>query len=82
MAPEALLNLSAGSAYANIVRVRSTQMVQLNRIEPRDPANSYLIRKLKGEGITGARMPQGAPPLSDGVLALFDRWVLEGAKRR
>jgi hypothetical protein len=82
VAPAAHLNLSAGSAYANIVRVRSTQMPQLNRIEPRDPANSYLIRKLKGEVITGARMPQGAPPLSDGVLALFDRWVLEGAKRR
>ncbi len=57
-------------------------MPMLNRIQPRDPANSYLRRKLKGEGITGDRMPSGAPPLSDGVLAVFDRWVLEGAKRR
>ena len=81
-APAALLNLSTGAARASIVGVRSTQLPTLNRIEPRDPANSYLIRKLEGEGITGARMPQGAPPLSDGMLALFDRWVLEGAKRR
>ena len=82
ISPAALLNLSAGAAYTNIVRVRSTQMLLFNRIQPRDPVNSYLIRKVKGENITGARMPQGSPPLSDGVLAMFDRWVLEGAKRQ
>ena len=82
LSSEAFMNLSAGAAYVNIVRVRSIQMPLLSRVQPRDPANSYLMRKLKGEGITGARMPQGAPPLSDGVLAMFDRWVLEGAKRR
>ena len=78
--PQALLNLTAGAAYGNIVNVPSSQMLGLNRITPGDPDNSYLIRKLKGTGIIGARMPQNAPPLSDIVIGMFETWVIEGAE--
>src|SRR6185295_18457400 len=50
--------LSAGRAYASIVNVRSVENPSIDRIEPLDPANSYLYRKINGAGITGDRMPQ------------------------
>ncbi|MFQ5742120.1 MAG: hypothetical protein ACE5HV_00885 [Acidobacteriota bacterium] len=75
------MNLSAGSAFDNIVNVPSNEMPQLFRIEPNDPDNSYLIRKIKGVNITGGRMPLGRAPLSDEVIQMFVTWVEEGAKR-
>ena len=74
------LDLSAGNALGNIVNVPSRQNGSLDRIEPGDPDNSYLIRKLKGTGITGSRMPLGASALSADVIALFETWVREGAR--
>ena len=80
-APAELLNLSAGSAYDNIVDVPSLQMLALRRIDPGDPAASYLIRKLKDQEIIGQRMPSNAPALSEAVIALFEAWTLAGAER-
>jgi hypothetical protein len=48
-------------------------------IVPGRPADSMLIKKIKGTG-DGARMPMGRPPLSDDVIAKFEKWVAEGAK--
>jgi hypothetical protein len=73
------LDLRQGSAYGNIVNVASTEMTSLFRIEPGDPDNSYLIRKIKGVGISGSRMPFGGPFLSNAVIAKFETWVNEGA---
>ncbi|MBI1901950.1 MAG: hypothetical protein HYS13_12675 [Planctomycetia bacterium] len=47
-------------------------------IAPGKPAESILIRKLKGQA--GDRMPLNAQPLSDDVIAKFEKWVAEGAK--
>ncbi len=42
-------------------------------------AESLLIKKLKGEGIEGQRMPAGGrPPLSDESIALIAKWIDEG----
>ena len=71
--------LVAGQAYNNIVNRPSVEMPQLMRIKPLDPANSYLYRKITGAGITGDRMPQTLPPLSDAQIALIRNWIRRGA---
>ncbi len=71
--------LSPGRAYALIVGVPSTEMPSLHRIAPDDVANSYLYRKITGAGITGARMPQGGPYLSDAQIRLVRDWIRRGA---
>lgn len=73
------LILSAGSAYANIVSVPSVELPQIHRVTPNDPANSYLYRKVTGVGITGDRMPQASPALTDAEIALIRDWIRRGA---
>jgi CHRD domain len=76
--PAAGQNLTAGQAFANIVGVPSTQSPSLNRIEPFDPDNSYLIRKI--EGNAGNRMPLGRDPLSPDIINTLRQWITEGAQ--
>ena len=71
--------LTAGNSYAAIVGVNSNQMPSLKRIAPSDPANSYLYRKITGAGITGDRMPQGGPYLTDAQTKLVRDWIRRGA---
>jgi CHRD domain-containing protein len=71
--------LSSGRAYDQIVNVPSVEMPDLARVKPNDPANSYLYRKITGAGITGDRMPQGLPPLSDAQISLIRDWIRRGA---
>ena len=73
------LILTAGRAYANTVNVQSSQMASLQRVQPNDPQNSYLYRKLTGAGITGERMPLQLPPLPDDKLRLVRDWIRRGA---
>ena len=71
--------LVAGQAYANTVNHPSVEMPQLMRVLPNDPANSYLYRKITGTGITGDRMPQTLPPLTDAQIKLVRDWIRRGA---
>lgn len=71
--------LTAGNAYANVVNVPSVEMPSLVRVKPNDPASSYLYRKITGAGITGDRMPQSLPPLSDDKIKLVRDWIRRGA---
>lgn len=71
--------LIAGQAYANIVNRPATQNSALNRIQPGDPDNSYLYRKILGAGINGERMPQGGPYLNDAQIQLVRNWIRRGA---
>ncbi len=81
--------LSEGRAYASIVRVPSNQMPQLFRIDPADTftpgtgggptSSSYLFRKIVGAGITGDRMPQGGPYLTQAQINLIRDWIRRGA---
>jgi hypothetical protein len=73
------LILTAGRAYASTVGVASSQMPQLRRVAPSDPSNSYLYRKITGAGITGDRMPQGGPYLTDAQIKLVRDWIRRGA---
>lgn len=71
--------LTPGRAYASIVNVASVEMPSLARVQPNDPANSYLYRKITGAGITGERMPLSLPPLSDEKIKLVRDWIRRGA---
>jgi hypothetical protein len=71
--------LSPGRAYAMTVGVASIEIPNLMRVTPGDPASSYLYRKITGSGITGDRMPQGGPFLSDAQTKLVRDWIRRGA---
>jgi len=73
------LVLISGRAFANTVGVASVEMPSLLRVAPGDPAASYLYRKIAGSGITGDRMPQNQPPLSEQQLGLVRDWIRRGA---
>lgn len=71
--------LTAGRSFSNTVGVTSNQNPSLRRVAPNDPANSYLYRKIVGSGITGDRMPQAGPTLSDAQTKLVRDWIRRGA---
>lgn len=73
------LVLAPGRAYDQTVGRPSVEMPQLSRIQPGDFANSYLYRKITGSGITGDRMPQGGPNLTDAQTKLVRDWIRRGA---
>lgn len=49
-------------------------------ILPGKPADSLIIKKLKGTAADGQRMPLNQPALADAVIAKFEKWIEEGAK--
>ncbi len=49
-------------------------------IEPGASAESYLVKKMRGTGIEGQRMPLGKAPLPNDVIAIVARWIDEGAR--
>ena len=72
------LVLSEGQAYGNLVDVpaQGPQSLMIMRIKPGLPDSSYLVWKIEGrQGITGQRMPRGAPPLSQGEIDAVIRWI-------
>jgi len=77
--PASGLDLSS-SAYSKIVNVSSRQRAALFLIKPLDPDNSYLIHKIKGDDISGSRMPLGRTPLTVDVIALIENWIRQGAQ--
>jgi hypothetical protein len=76
-----LMNLTSGNAYRSLVGVRSTVRPGETRVIPGDPANSYLIRKLRGgPNIVGGRMPlSNGPFLTEGQVQVIERWIEVGA---
>jgi hypothetical protein len=80
-APEGL-QLEAGQSYENLVGVRSVERPELFRVQPGDPDNSYLIRKLEGgPDIVGGQMPLNRPPLDQEVINSIRVWISRGAER-
>jgi len=49
-------------------------------IVPGRGSDSLLVKKLRGVGIEGQRMPLGKAPLPDDQIALIARWIDEGAR--
>lgn len=74
------LDLSAGSARANLIKVPSTQAPDFLRVEPGNADDSYLVMKLEGDSrISGARMPFQRPALSSNQLSVIRAWIDSGA---
>ena len=74
------LDLSAGNAHDNLVNVSSQEVPDLLRVEPGNPDDSYLVRKIEGgPNIVSERMPRGRPPLSDEQIQLIRAWIEDGA---
>ena len=57
------------------------QAMGLLRVKSGDPANSFLIRKLKGMG-PGDQMPQGGGMLPDETIQMIEAWIARGAHTR
>jgi hypothetical protein len=56
----------------------AAQAQGLLRVKPGDPDNSFLIRKLRGQG-PGDPMPQSGGPLPDPVIDMISQWIARGA---
>ncbi len=48
-------------------------------VTPGDPANSLLVKALRGNG--ARKMPQGRPSLSEDQIQLVEKWIAAGAKK-
>jgi len=69
---------SAANSFAALVNVPSIQVSTIDRVEPGDPVNSYLIQKLEGTGLL-ARMPQGGPFLDQATMDMIRSWINDDA---
>ncbi len=78
--PAAGQNLTEGEAFDNIVGVPSTQVPELLRVDPGNPDDSYLVRKVEGTASVGERMPLGMAPLSAETIQTLREWISEGAQ--
>ncbi|MCP4202620.1 MAG: hypothetical protein GY769_11880 [bacterium] len=74
------LVLAEGMSFGELVNEPSSQMPQFDRVEPGDPEASYIVKKLRGDAdISGERMPEGGPFLTDAELARLISWINAGA---
>ena len=75
-------DLSDGVSYDMIVNVASVELSTMDRIEPDDVDNSYMIHKLEGTqrtvGGSGVRMPAGGPYLDTATIDVIKGWILAG----
>jgi hypothetical protein len=49
-------------------------------ILPGKGAESLLVKKLRGVGIDGQRMPLNRPPLSEAQIAVIEKWIDQGGR--
>jgi hypothetical protein len=73
------LRLDDTNSYALLVGVASVQQPSLLRVDPGNPNDSYLIRKLEGTAGTGGQMPLGQSPLPTADIAVIRQWITDGA---
>lgn len=74
------LRLDAANAYALLVGVSSVQQPSLLRVDPGNPDDSYLIRKLEGTAAVGGQMPLDGEPLPQADIDVIRQWILDGAQ--
>jgi predicted small lipoprotein YifL len=79
-APFGLDLSSVTASAASTVNVASAEMPSLMRIDPFDPAQSYLYLKITDDpSILGDPMPASGGPLSSADIALVEEWIAGGA---
>ena len=78
--PRVGMSLEDGLAFSNIVNVVSVERSDLLRVDPGNPEQSYLLKKVRGDAdIVSARMPLGRDALSDDDIELIRQWIADGA---
>ena len=74
------LPLDAGVSRQNLVGVASVERPELQRVNPGNPDDSYIVWKIEGRsGIVGGRMPLGLDPLTPEQIAAIRGWIEAGA---
>ena len=68
--------LTSGQSYMNLVNQASLQNPSLLRVKPGDGNNSYLMKKLTGDG-TSIMPPSGQ--LSEAIIDSIALWINNGA---
>lgn len=76
--PPAGLNLEAGSSYANLVGIASSQEPGTERVNAGNPNGSYLIQKLEGTAATGTVMPPSGG-IAQADIDVVRQWISAGA---
>jgi hypothetical protein len=76
-APAGGMNLEDGQAFNNIVNVASQGNPAMDRVEPGDPDNSYLVLRI--EGSVAPQMPLGGAALSQALIDDIREWISDGA---
>jgi hypothetical protein len=69
--------LDPAVAWDKLVGVPS-QQGSMNLVQPYDPANSYLVVKLRGGG-SGSVMPVGLAPIDETQIEAIEAWIAQGA---
>jgi hypothetical protein len=78
--PQASLNLSAGSAYTQLVNAASSTCSGRVRVKPGAVDQSYLWNKLTGVGMcSGTQMPKSGGALPAADLDAIRAWICNGA---
>jgi hypothetical protein len=79
-AVQAGLDLRDGQSFSFLVDVPSVELPTMDRVEPFDPDNSYLICKLEAcPSMIGQQMPLIGGPLGQEVIDVISEWILMGA---
>jgi len=74
--PQQNMSLESGMSYGNLVNVASNESALL-RVKPGASSESWLIRKLEGDGTT--RMPLIGDPLTPAEIDTIRAWIDRGA---
>ena len=77
--PSSMNLTSAAATHASLVNVTSIDEPAFKRVLPGDPTNSYIIHKLEGTQLVGARMPFGGPFLDQATIDQVSAWIQAGA---
>jgi hypothetical protein len=78
-APKEDLDLRTGNSYGELVGIASNQCGDRLLVAPGDPANSYLIDKLRGVDLCfGTKMPKIGQVQESDILAIA-AWICHGA---
>lgn len=86
IAPAAGLDLTPAVAYDNLMAY-ATQNPDMARVTPGNPTNSYLIKKLETNGLSGLQMPLDpsspsmSTPLSPDEIDVIRTWISYGAPK-
>jgi hypothetical protein len=79
------MSLADGEAYASLVGVTPANFVAssagLKRVDPGNPDNSFILKKLRGELVDGegAQMPKDLKKLHHVNIDLIEEWIAAGA---